>query len=188
MLCSSSAADNQRASPRKGTVRRASLVLNCSHLDSPALFVVATNWCASTCRALTLQVVCTLFQYGMPLTFAMHGNSFGKEIGLLVHECGSLVVECLWCWRRRCCRQAPGAYDVGHGKANILREVFDDCSYVGHRLSLRDWASIREVNETVFAENFLETGSTGCLESCEKVAYSIWSTDPATPALHRSTL
>ena len=38
------------------------------------------------------------------------------------------------------------------------QEVFDDCSQVGRRLSPRDGAIIRELNETVFAMNFLETG------------------------------
>ena len=38
-------------------------------------------------------------------------------------------------------------------RSRLLPEVFDDCSYVGCRLSLRDWA-IRELNETVIALNF----------------------------------
>ena len=42
---------------------------------------------------------------------------------------------------------------------------------------------IKELNETVFALNFLETGSTDCSESCEKVAYSISSTGLSSPAL-----
>ena len=41
-------------------------------------------------------------------------------------------------------------------------EVFDDCSHVGCRLSPSGVAIIRELNETVFPLNFLETGGIGC--------------------------
>ena len=43
-------------------------------------------------------------------------------------------------------------------RSRLFPEVFDDCSSVGRRLSPRERAIIREVNETVFALNFLETG------------------------------
>ena len=68
-------------------------------------------------------------------------------------------------------------------RSRHLPEVFDDYSYVCRRLSLRERAIIKEVKETVFALNFLETGSVGC--SCEKVGYSILSTDLASPELDR---
>ena len=42
----------------------------------------------------------------------------------------------------------------------LLLEVFDDCSYVGCRFSPRA-AIIRELNETVLALNFVETGGIG---------------------------
>ena len=44
-------------------------------------------------------------------------------------------------------------------------------------LSPRERATIREVNETAFALNFLETGGTVGSESREKVGYSMLSTD-----------
>ena len=37
-------------------------------------------------------------------------------------------------------------------------EVFDDCSSVGRRLSLRERAIMREVNETAFCSKFLGNG------------------------------
>ena len=43
-------------------------------------------------------------------------------------------------------------------RLRVLPEVFDDCSSASRRLSLLRTAIIREVNETVFALNFLETG------------------------------
>ena len=49
-------------------------------------------------------------------------------------------------------------------RSRLLLEVFDD---IGCRLSLRDEATI-EMNETVFALNFLETGGTVDAKSCEK--------------------
>ena len=52
-------------------------------------------------------------------------------------------------------------------------------------LQARDRAIIREVNDNVFALNFLETGGIGYSESCEKVEYSIFSKDLLSPALHR---
>ena len=51
--------------------------------------------------------------------------------------------------------------------------------------SLRERAIVREVNETVFAPHFLETGGVVGSESCEKVECSILSTDLASPALRR---
>ena len=44
---------------------------------------------------------------------------------------------------------------------------------------------IREMNESVFALNFLETGSIGLSESREKVRYSILSTDLASSSALR---
>ena len=43
-----------------GTVRRTSLLLDCSRSCAPGLVVFSVNWCASTSRALTLQAVCML--------------------------------------------------------------------------------------------------------------------------------
>ena len=70
-------------------------------------------------------------------------------------------------------------------RSRLFPEVFDDCSSVGLRLSPRDRAIIREVNETVFALNMLETGCIGLSESCEEVEYSMFSTDLASLAFHR---
>ena len=53
-------------------------------------------------------------------------------------------------------------------RSRLLSDVFDDCSCVGCRLSPRDRSIIREMNETAFAEHFLETGGIGCSESWEK--------------------
>ena len=53
----------------------------------------------------------------------------------------------------------------------------------GRRLSPRDRAIIKEMNESVFAMNFLTTG--GYSESCEKVEYCMLSTDVASPTLRR---
>ena len=61
----------------------------------------------------------------------------------------------------------------------------DDFSCVRRRLSPRYRAIIMELNESVFALNFLETGGLGLSEPCEKVEYSTLSTDLASPALHR---
>ena len=36
-------------------------------------------------------------------------------------------------------------------RSRLFREVFDDCSYVGRRLSPRDRAIIQEMNESAFA-------------------------------------
>ena len=58
----------------------------------------------------------------------------------------------------------------------------------GRRLSPRERAIIKEVHETVFALNFLETDSIVDSESCEKIGYSILSTDLASPALLSSPL
>ena len=70
-------------------------------------------------------------------------------------------------------------------RSRLLLEVLDVCSYVCRRRSPRERAIIREVNETVFALNFLETGVTVGSESCEQVEHSILSTDLASPALCR---
>ena len=67
-------------------------------------------------------------------------------------------------------------------RSRILPEVFDDCSSVGRRQSPRDRAIIREVNETVFALNFLETGGIGCLSHVKK-----WGT-PHCPLLARRAI
>ena len=62
-------------------------------------------------------------------------------------------------------------------RSRLFPEVFDDCSHVGRRLSPRDMAIIREMYEREFALNLLEAGGIGLSESCEKVPYSILSTD-----------
>ena len=49
----------------------------------------------------------------------------------------------------------------------------------------RDRALIKEMNESGFALNYLETGGISLPESCEKVECSILSTDWASPAIHR---
>ena len=46
-------------------------------------------------------------------------------------------------------------------RSRLFPEVFDDCSYVGCRLSPRDRAIIRELNETAFAWNLQKTGGVG---------------------------
>ena len=57
------------------------------------------------------------------------------------------------------------------------------CSLVGRMLSPRDKAIIREMNESAFAFDFLETGGIGHPGSCDKV---VNSTDLASPGLHRA--
>ena len=47
-------------------------------------------------------------------------------------------------------------------------EVYDGCLYVGCKLSPRDWAIIKELNETDFAKKILETGGIDRSQSCEK--------------------
>ena len=64
-------------------------------------------------------------------------------------------------------------------------KFFDDWSHVGRRLSPRGRTSIRKMNESVFDLNLVWTGGIGLSESCEKVVYSILSTDLASPALRR---
>ena len=54
-------------------------------------------------------------------------------------------------------------------RARLLPEVFDDCSSVSRTLSPRERAIIKEVNETAFALNFLETGGIGHFESSDKL-------------------
>ena len=53
------------------------------------------------------------------------------------------------------------------------------------RRSPRERAIIGEVNETVFALDFLETGGVASSKSCKKVGYSILFTDLAQLALRR---
>ena len=60
-----------------------------------------------------------------------------------------------------------------------------NCSCVGRKLSSRVRALIRELNETVFALNFLETGGIGRSESCEKVEFSILCTNLVSPTFRR---
>ena len=95
---------------------------------------------------------------------------FFRVLGGLAHHKSHVLV-----WRCRC---------ASAKRSRLLPEVFDDCSSVRRGLALRDRAIIREVNETLFALNFLETGGVGCSEVCEKVEYSIRSTDLASPAFH----
>ena len=57
-------------------------------------------------------------------------------------------------------------------RSRLLLEVFDDCSSVCRRLSLRERrAFFRDVNKTVFARNLLETGGVVVSESCEDVEH-----------------
>ena len=70
-------------------------------------------------------------------------------------------------------------------RSRLFLDVFDDCSRAGFKLSLRERAIIREMNETIFAVNFLETGGVGCSESCEEVGYSTLSTGLASLSLCR---
>ena len=73
---------------------------------------------------------------------------------------------------RRCCARLPNVL-------GSFLKFFDDCSLVGRMLSLHDVAGqfTREVNESVFALTFLNAGCIGLSESCEKVRYSMLSTD-----------
>ena len=84
--------------------------------------------------------------------------------------------------RRRCGGSLPCA---SAKLSRLFPEVFDDCSNVGCKLSPRDRAIIKEMNESVFASYLLETGGIGCSESCEKMEYSILSTRLASPAHNR---
>ena len=43
-------------------------------------------------------------------------------------------------------------------RSRLFREVFDDCSTLSRRLSLREKAIIREMSGTIFAHKFLQTG------------------------------
>ena len=70
-------------------------------------------------------------------------------------------------------------------RSRLLPEIVDDCSCVGPRLSPRNRAVIQEMKESVYALKFLGHGCICHLGSCEKVEYSILSTDLAPPALHR---
>ena len=99
-----------------------------------------------------------------------------RNAGSLLRRCGgSHVLVC------RCRARLP--LPRASAKRSLLPpKVLDDCSYVGRKLSPHDRAIIREVNESVFALNFLDTGCRGLSESCEKVGYSILSTDLASPA------
>ena len=53
-------------------------------------------------------------------------------------------------------------------RSRLLPKVVDDCSSVRRRIPLRERAIIREMNESVVALHFLETGGIGLSESCEK--------------------
>ena len=83
--------------------------------------------------------------------------SLGRNAGSLLRRVSWILEVSVW----RCRARLP----------NVLGSFlkFDDWSYVGCRLSPRDRAIIREVNETAFSVNFLETGGIGCSESCDKV-------------------
>ena len=70
-------------------------------------------------------------------------------------------------------------------RSHLLPEVFDDFSSVRRGLFPGERATIREVNGTVVALNFFETGGTVDSEPREKVGYSMWSTDLASLALRR---
>ena len=71
---------------------------------------------------------------------------------------------------------AAGLFSGGLGvvlpcaRSRLLPEVFDDCSDVCRR------PSIRKMNESAFSFNFLETGGLGLSESCEKVEHTLLST------------
>ena len=61
-------------------------------------------------------------------------------------------------------------------RSRLLPEVFNDCSCGSQALSSRGKATIREMNESAFALNFLETGGVGRSESSEMVGYSVAAT------------
>ena len=56
-------------------------------------------------------------------------------------------------------------------RSRLLPDVSDDCLYAGRRLSPRDRAIMRDMNESAFALNFLETGGVDISESCMKVNF-----------------
>ena len=101
------------------------------------------------------------------LQAATSGPSGGVVVGLMESGCLGVALPC-----------------ASAKSSRLLPVVFDGCSYVGRKLSPRDGAIIREINESTFALNFLETSSVGLSESCEKVVCSILSTDLASPALN----
>ena len=80
-------------------------------------------------------------------------RSFAAVAAALVDSGGGVALPCAYAKRSRLL---------------LLPEVFDNCSSFGCRLSPRDRPIIRELNETVFAVHFLETGGTGYSESCER--------------------
>ena len=93
------------------------------------------------------------------------GPATCKHAGFLQQRCGGLVCS--------------GGFGVpcASAKRSRLLEVFDDCLYVGRRLSPHDRA--------VFAFGLLETGGIGYSKLYEKVGYSILSNDLSSPARHR---
>ena len=101
------------------------------------------------------------------LLAATQGPSSGVAAGLMVSGGLGLAL--------------PSAFSK---RSRIFPEVFDDCSYVG-RILCSIGPSSREVNEGVFALNFLESGGIGRSESCEQGGYSMLFTDLASPALDR---
>ena len=130
----------------------------------------------------------------LALAHVRRDNGFGKKArwpvaGASRHEHNDVSTSrnaCfLWAlWRVS--RFLGGALPCASAKrSRLLPEVFDDCSSVTRRVSPRERAIIMELNETVFAQNFLETGGTVGPESFVKVDYSILFTKMASPALHR---
>ena len=73
-------------------------------------------------------------------------------------------------------------------RSRLLPEVFDDCSSVCRRLSLRERAIIRDLSEIVFALDLLETGSIVGSESCEKVVLSTFVHRPGITCTSSSPL
>ena len=80
------------------------------------------------------------------------GSSGGVAAGLMDSGGLGVALPCASAKRSRC-----------------LPEGFDDCSRGGRRLSPLDRAIIREMNESAFALNVMETGGIGLSESCWKV-------------------
>ena len=102
------------------------------------------------------------------LVAATLGPSGGVAAGRMISEGLGLALPC------------PSAK-----RSRLLPEVFDDCSYVGRRLYLRERAVIREVNETVFANISRRREVLVVVSHVKKVEYSILSTDLASSALRR---
>ena len=70
-------------------------------------------------------------------------------------------------------------------KRSRLSEVLGVCSAVSRRLSLRERAIIREMNEIVFALSFLETDGIVGIWSWVRVGYSIFFTELVSLAMRR---